>query len=43
VARSASGRVLLRHPDGREFSTLLSLELDSDELQSRDNILDDLF
>jgi hypothetical protein len=43
AARSAAGRVLLRHPDGREFLATLALELDSDELQSRENILDDLF
>jgi hypothetical protein len=43
AARAATGRLLLRQADGREYSTPLRLQLESEELQTRDeDILGDL-
>jgi hypothetical protein len=41
-AGAATCRLLLRHSDGREFSAPVTLQLESDELQTRENILDEL-
>lgn len=41
-ARAASGSLLLARPDGQEFEVALEMAMDTDELQSRDDILGDL-